>query len=264
MSTRALVLLLIPLILAALALSYMANPLVREPASDTVSSGIIYDPDVEALVENFGESMKNVSLLVSEELLHSEMQSSYGAYVAPELLATWQEDPESAPGRLTSSPWPDRIQIGSMEGDGNVFVVHGTVVDVVSAEEGGEDIVGTYPVELRVEKRADGWMITDYKKGLYSQLPTRATIVGTFTCLPHRETTGPQTMECAYGVQEDESGDHYAVNTMLMSSMNWQNIAMGVRVRIEGVMVPAESLSTDMWQKYDIVGIISATTIQEL
>ncbi len=96
------------------------------------------------------------------------------------------------------------------------------------------------------------------------QPPARGTIVGTITCLPHRDTSGPVTLECALGVLEESSGEHYSVDTRLMANMIWTELPTGARVRIDGVMTPIEYLSSDHWHKYDIVGIISATSIERL
>lgn len=258
MSTRNLIVLLIPLLLiAGLLLAYEAP--VREDAA--VSSGIVYDAEVERTVEEFGEAMKNVSL--QNPNVAAEIDAAYSAYVSASLLGQWKADPSRAPGRLTSSPWPDRIQVGSMQGEGGSFVVHGTVVDVLNGQ-GGEEIVGTYPVQLELTKTADGWRIVGYEAGAYSKLPARATIVGTYTCLPHRDTNGPQTMECAFGVRDEVTGAHYAVDTRLMASTVWMDIPTGARVSIEGIVTLAEALSTDMWRKYDITGIISATSMVQI
>ena len=265
MSTRNLVLLLIPLVLIAgllLSIEPGKAPSMSEAAS--VSSGVIYDSGVEQTVLAFGAALKSVSVLAPADSVAAAMDASYGAYVAPELLSQWKADPSKAPGRQTSSPWPDRIQIAQMKESGGAFIVDGTVVEVANGTGGAEDVVGTYPVQLRLEKRGTSWLITSFEKGAYSQLPARKTIVGTFTCLPHRDTSGPQTMECAFGIREDGSGDHYAVSTQLLASTDWQNIPSGSHVRIDGVVTPIEMLSTDMWRKYDIVGIIGATTIRQI
>jgi hypothetical protein len=39
---------------------------------------------------------------------------------------------------------------------------------------------------------------------------TPLTLTGTYLCLPHRDTSGPQTLECALGLQTD-NGDYYAI-----------------------------------------------------
>lgn len=95
-----------------------------------------------------------------------------------------------------------------------------------------------------------------------STVPQRATIEGTWECLPHTDTDGPQTLECAIGIV-DGNGLHFAVDTSLMA-MAPVDFPTGTKVRAEGVLVPIENLSTDHWQTYNIEGIISATMIQEI
>lgn len=261
MSTRKLLILLVPLVvIAGLLISNL--PPLQEPADSSVSSGIVYDADVERVVQQFGLAMKDVSLLANETDLRAGMEGSYGQYVAPELIDAWIADPAQAPGRQTSSPWPDSINIGNMEGDAQGFVVNGTVAEVANTDR-GLDIVGTYPVKLRLERRGSAWLIYDFERGAYSPIPARSTTAGTYTCLPHRDTSGPQTMECAFGLRAD-SGEHYALDMGLMSSTAWMEMPTGARVRVSGVMTPIEMLSTDQWQKYDIVGIISATAIEAI
>ena len=80
-------------------------------------------------------------------------------------------------------------------------------------------------------------------------------------CLPHRDTTGPQTMECAFGIAVDQSDGHYAVDTSLMSQYP-VDYPTGTKVRVSGVVTPSEQLSSI--QKYNIDGIIRATTIEKI
>ena len=94
-------------------------------------------------------------------------------------------------------------------------------------------------------------------------IPKTITVEGVWECLPHRDTSGPQTMECAFGVKSDGAGLHYAISTELMSSYP-ADFPSGAHVHIEGVMVPADQLSSDIWQKYPIEGIISATLIRQI
>lgn len=70
---------------------------------------------VTSLVEQFGQKLQMVSLLAPADTVRQVMQEQYSAYVTPDLLAKWQSDPQNAPGRLTSSPWPDRIEISSLK-----------------------------------------------------------------------------------------------------------------------------------------------------
>lgn len=87
--------------------------------------------------------------------------------------------------------------------------------------------------------------------------PYRGTLSGTYTCLPHREQSGPQTMECAFGLQT-ETGEMYAVDWSLLSQEREQ-MSTGDRFSANGLITPIENLSSDHWQKYAIVGVFSVT-----
>jgi hypothetical protein len=94
-------------------------------------------------------------------------------------------------------------------------------------------------------------------------LPKQISITGIWECLPVKDPTIPHTMECAFGIEEDGTSKHYAVDTQLMSSTP-VDYPTGARLKIDGVMTPVEMLSSDRWQKYDMVGILSATTMKRL
>jgi len=85
--------------------------------------------------------------------------------------------------------------------------------------------------------------------------PYRATLSGTQVCLPHKDTSGPQTLECAIGIQTD-AGEYYALDFNLMSEMP-PEIQGGERFTASGVVTPKENLSAE--QKYDIEGVFSVT-----
>lgn len=90
-----------------------------------------------------------------------------------------------------------------------------------------------------------------------SPVPQEMTLSGEYTCLPHMDTSGPQTLECANGLQTD-AGDYYAVN-FGESMAAAQQFQSGVHVTVEGTFVPKEALSTDFWQKYNMKGIFTVT-----
>jgi hypothetical protein len=87
--------------------------------------------------------------------------------------------------------------------------------------------------------------------------PYRATLTGEQVCLPHKDTSGPQTLECAIGLKTDV-GEYYAIDMSLMSQEH-QPITNGERFTANGMVTPIERLSTDHWQKYDVEGIFSIT-----
>jgi hypothetical protein len=126
---------------------------------------------VRSVVEDFGQELKNVSLLASREQVASSMQASYGPYVENTLLGQWINDPLSAPGRLTSSPWPEKIEISSIQKEDNTrYTVEGDVIEVTN-EGGGIGETPTEalrrPITLVVEKKGSGWRITSVQLGAY-------------------------------------------------------------------------------------------------
>lgn len=109
------------------------------------------------LVERFGGELKQVSLLAPDA--SSTIAAAYGAYAAPELLAQWEADPEHAPGRLTSSPYPDHIVVKAVTQQGESYVVSGDIVMMSSAGE--EDRV---PVIFQLAPSGSGYTIVAYQE----------------------------------------------------------------------------------------------------
>lgn len=230
------------------------------PGSSSVSNA--NDSAIRAFVVDFGSKFKNVSLLAPDAA--EQIAREYGSYASPELIAQWQANTAEAPGRQTSSPWPDRIEVVSVtpaaSGDAfETYQVEGNVIEVTSADTPNEP-AAVQPISLTVIKQGNTWLITALSKGAYSDLPQRSEITGTWECLPHKDTTGPQTTECAFGIAADQGG-HYAVDTSLMATYP-VDFATGARVRAAGMVTPVEMLNSV--QKYDIVGIMRATTIEKI
>lgn len=89
--------------------------------------------------------------------------------------------------------------------------------------------------------------------------PRNITLSGTYVCLPHLDTTGPQTEECAFGLKTDD-GTHYAVN-FGASADAMSQFQSGARVSAEGFVVIKEALSSNQWAKYNMNGIFTITQI---
>lgn len=94
-------------------------------------------------------------------------------------------------------------------------------------------------------------------------VPSRIEVSGTFECLQHKDPNGIHTMECAFGIKAD-SGEHYALATELLSTDLFMTLATGERIRVEGVMVPVEQLSSDRWQSYNMRGIINVASASRI
>jgi hypothetical protein len=89
--------------------------------------------------------------------------------------------------------------------------------------------------------------------------PKAVTLSGTYVCLPHLDTTGPQTMECAFGLKTDD-GVYYAVNFGAGADVMNQ-FQSGAHVTAEGFVVIKEALSSDQWAKYNMKGIFTVTKV---
>lgn len=77
---------------------------------------------------------------------------------------------------------------------------------------------------------------------------------GNMTCLPHKDTTGPQTLECALGFQ-DESGHYYALHDTDPSYKNVSGAPGDAVLEVTGRFIPQDD------EKYDIIGLIEVTKI---
>jgi len=116
---------------------------------------------VRQLVEGFGQRLQSVSLLAPDA--PQQMQQQYGEFVAPALLQTWMGDASKAPGRLVSSPWPDRIEITTIETEtADRYVVTGFVIEVTSVELANGGAAARVPVRITVERVQGSWRITEY------------------------------------------------------------------------------------------------------
>jgi len=92
------------------------------------------------------------------------LEQNYKDFVAPSLLAEWKNDPSKALGRLTSSPWPDRIEIDEVEKiSDDAYLVQGYIIEMTST---GETTIKRR-VALSVEKNDGRWLIISAAVGSY-------------------------------------------------------------------------------------------------
>lgn len=123
---------------------------------------------VESVVREFGGRLQTVSLLAPADAVKASLQEQYDGLVSAELLALWQSDPGQAPGRVVSSPWPDRIEVVSTEKlSDSAYRVQGEIIEVTSVEKANGGSAARRPVTLTVERAGDGWLITGFQAGDY-------------------------------------------------------------------------------------------------
>lgn len=128
------------------------------------------------LVETFGQQLQKVFLLAPKEELEATMEEAYGDLVDPALFEVWIEDPLGAPGRLKSSPIPERIEeIQVLRLPEGSFEVQGVLVETDQGQN-----IDRRDIRLVVSPLAEGWRITQvsldpeerpgtllYENGLY-------------------------------------------------------------------------------------------------
>lgn len=115
---------------------------------------------VTSLVESFGKKLQVVSLLADKDVVSKSMQENYSDFVSPALLAKFQSHPENAPGRMVSSPWPDRIEIKSIEKiSEGIYKVKGEIIEITSLEQTKSGVAEKRPIILEVKKMDNKWLI---------------------------------------------------------------------------------------------------------
>lgn len=117
----------------------------------------------KSVVEAFGGTLKNVPLSGEPALVRTAIEENYAQFVTAELLAQWLANPKTAPGRLTSSPSPDRIGVASVVEQGRGRIVTGEVIMVTSADAEGET-TDTVPFVAQVIPTDGGWRIAAYQE----------------------------------------------------------------------------------------------------
>ena len=118
------------------------------------------EENVIKLVEDFGSTLKNVPLLAPRDEVIQAIKDNYSPYVTDELMQNWIAHPRRAPGRTTSSPWPDRIEINEIERlSEDEYSIKGIIVEVTSTEAEGGGAAAFRPVELILKKTGNKWLI---------------------------------------------------------------------------------------------------------
>lgn len=120
------------------------------------------------VVVRFGERLQRVPTTAEDEVVSAAVREHYGDLVTPGLLAAWTRNPDRAPGREVSSPWPDRIEIREIDDDDGACDVEGEIVYVTSVEAGTGGAVARESVELTVVRGRDGeWRIAEVERHGY-------------------------------------------------------------------------------------------------
>ena len=85
-----------------------------------------------------------------------------------------------------------------------------------------------------------------------SQTSSFVTITGTPTCLPHKDTTKPVTLECVLGLKGDD-GRYYELSNAPINTLQGN---MDSRVKVRGILAEPDSSS-----QYDTSGSIAVSSL---
>lgn len=135
---------------------------------------------------------------------------------------------------------------------------HGTLI----APRNGQIFVYTIPLENPYEpygmETADEFqaMVGDVQD-IISTFNFGITVKGTVVCLPHRKTSGPITLECAIGL-EDEQGNYYGLSDPSPDYERIISIPMNVSVLVTGFIDPTPS------EKYRTIGTMEIWDIETI
>lgn len=157
------IMLAVALVLIAVFVWYAQKPKMSETA--TVKTSQTTKELVATTVTSFGDHLKNVPLSADEPILTDAIKKEYTPFVTDTLLSSWLQNPESAPGRPTSSPWPQNLEIQSIEKESDTsYKVLGKVIWVTSADLTGNTTPQSQAVTLSVIYTAGSWRIDSYSQ----------------------------------------------------------------------------------------------------
>jgi beta-lactamase regulating signal transducer with metallopeptidase domain len=194
---------------------------------------------VKDLVDGFGKKLQSVSLLAPAAQVQKSMQENYGDYVAPELLAKWTNDPQNAPGKTVSSPWPDRIEISGLEKlADSAYRVQGEIIEITSVEKVNGGVAAKQAITLDVSKVENRWLITAVQLGAAANGGTPQLTPGTSPTGSESSGTKPAAGSIVY------QNTQYGFNFTLPAS--WQGY----------------SLVTATWQGLAVSGTEAGNVVQ--
>lgn len=122
------------------------------------------ETQVRTVVETFGKALKQVSLTAEPQVASDAIISTYAPYLTSTLLNSWALEPDLALGKVTSSPWPERIEITQMTRTAdNEYHVMGNIIQVTSDTTNQAQGASQDPVDLIVQKVSNEWLINEAK-----------------------------------------------------------------------------------------------------
>ncbi|TJX60675.1 hypothetical protein E8P77_19770, partial [Soehngenia saccharolytica] len=146
---------------------------IAQPTENTQKTDEENKKAVTDLVETFGNTLQTFSLLEPKDILDKDMEDSYSGLVSQNLIDSWKADPLNAPGRLVSSPWPDRIEIKTLNKiSKGEYQVEGNIIEITNDELEHGGFFAERPITLTVRETNNKWMIDEVSLGEYQESTT--------------------------------------------------------------------------------------------
>ncbi len=119
----------------------------------------------------------------------------------------------------------------------------------------GYPILKSYPPQCRTP---DGKHFTaKISEDEQPEAVSEISIQGQLVCLPHWDSSGPQTLECAYGIRDDED-NYYVADFSGLSQEKIVSMPMNTKVEVDGTFIPGPDA------KYQSIGRIEINEINEI
>ncbi len=117
------------------------------------------ESEIKKLLDLFVQRMQLITLASPLERIKEMIKDAYHELVTEELLNQWLNSPQEAPGKITSSPWPDKIEIKKLSKiNPNEYQVEGSLIWMTSTGFAKED-----KVEIKILKKDSKWLLAEYK-----------------------------------------------------------------------------------------------------
>lgn len=129
------------------------------------------EADINAIyqiVGEFGERLKDVRVDVtaSNQDKMAAVDWNLKQFITDRLYQEFAQSPTKIPGRDVSSPWPERIEIDSVQKlDAHTVKVAGNIIFMTSVEMAHGGNAGETPIALTLKKVNGTWLIDDVAVG---------------------------------------------------------------------------------------------------
>jgi hypothetical protein len=127
------------------------------------------EADINAIyqvVGEFGARLKDVEITASNQAMMTEVDFNLKQLITDRLYQVFVQDKARIPGRYVSSPWPERIEINSVQMlDSGSCTVHGNQVLMTDDNVAHGGNAGEEPITLTLKKVNGTWLIDDVVGG---------------------------------------------------------------------------------------------------